>query len=122
MPEPTAPDKPTHPESQDLLGARDVPFDAAFTIGARPRRSTRRLSELEVELHAAIAVTSGKLTIAYPTGRPGYPTGRPAYPTGRPDPYLHAVRVHRVDGARWRTISHHTFPGADRAAIFKAQQ
>jgi hypothetical protein len=115
MPEPTAPDKPTHPESQDLLGARDVPFDAAFTIDARPRRSTRRLSELEVELHAAIAVTSGKLTIAYPTGRP-------AYPTGRPDPYLHAVRVHRVDGARWRTISHHTFPGADRAAIFKAQQ
>jgi hypothetical protein len=34
MPEPTAADQPTYPESDDLLRARAVPFDAAFTIGA----------------------------------------------------------------------------------------
>jgi ketosteroid isomerase-like protein len=63
-------------------------------LGARQSRSQRAVSNVRVEIHADIGITSGDLTITYPSTRPPH--------------LLRYLRVHRrIDGV-WQAISHRT--------------
>jgi hypothetical protein len=81
-------------------GQRQSRGEFLATVATRRGHSTRRVSGISVELHGAIAVTAGDLTISYQSGRA--------------DHYLRYVRVHRRDDGAWSTISHCTFEALDR--------
>jgi ketosteroid isomerase-like protein len=63
----------------------------------RTVRSQRELTDIEVELHGDLAISSGDLTITYSRTR------------GRPPHLLRYLRVHRRQpGGPWQTLSHRT--------------
>jgi ketosteroid isomerase-like protein len=73
-------------------------FIAAILQRSDPPR--RLLSDVQVELHADIAVTHGDLDIHYHDNRPSL--------------FMRYVRVYRHAGNEWRAISHRTVYATDR--------
>jgi len=72
------------------------------TLGARQSRSHRAVSDVRVEIHADVGLTSGDLTITYPNSRPPH--------------LLRYLRVHRQTEGVWQAISHRTLIAPDPAA------